>query len=418
MNPRLFRNRNFMALWVGQMISFIGDYFNWLAIPIVVNRLTGSAGMVGLSFISNALPALLLGPIAGVFVDRLDRRKVMIASDVLRGLLVLLLLTIQDASQVWVFYVVGFLISCTSQFFFPSRGAVLPLVVPDEEDWLPANGLMQIIQTVGLLAGPAIAGFAIGLWGERVAFIANSVGYFCSALAVMTMRVPRTTPGTNAESATIRGVLADMREGLVYLFTNRSMLGVLICMSVAFLGIGAINVIWVPYLQRTFGIGPQGLGMVDSAQGVGMVVGGLLLGILARRIPKVFLSAVGMLVIGLMFGSMGIVPVFWMIIGLNLFVGLALVPVQSALATIMQLSVPDLKRGRVGSSLGAFNTLASLLSMSFASLFGEAIGLRNVFFIVGVFIVLSGILAFWMLKEPERKEIGGKPVAEAGGSIG
>src|SRR5512146_1429637 len=99
MYRRLFTNRNFMALWIGQLISFIGDYFNWLAIPIVVNRLTGSAMMVGLSMMSNALPALLLGPVAGVFVDRLDRRKVMITADVLRGLLVLLLLTIKTAEQ-------------------------------------------------------------------------------------------------------------------------------------------------------------------------------------------------------------------------------------------------------------------------------------------------------------------------------
>jgi MFS family permease len=79
---RLFRSRNFMALWIGQMISFIGDYFYFLAIPIVVSRLTGSALMVGLSAIAGALPALLLGPVAGVFVDRWDRRRTMLVSDI------------------------------------------------------------------------------------------------------------------------------------------------------------------------------------------------------------------------------------------------------------------------------------------------------------------------------------------------
>ena len=99
---RLRRNKSFMALWLGQTISFIGDYFYWLAIPIMVERLTGSALLVGLSVIASALPMLLLGPIAGVFVDRWDRKRTMIVADLLRSLLVLLCLTVRTPEQVWV----------------------------------------------------------------------------------------------------------------------------------------------------------------------------------------------------------------------------------------------------------------------------------------------------------------------------
>jgi MFS family permease len=129
---RLLRNRSFVALWVGQTVSFVGDYFQWLAIPIMVERLTGSALMVGLSVISNALPMLLLGPVAGVFVDRWDRKRTMIVADLLRGFLVLLCLLVQRPEQVWIYYVVGFLMSCVSRFFFPAQNAVLPLIVPDK----------------------------------------------------------------------------------------------------------------------------------------------------------------------------------------------------------------------------------------------------------------------------------------------
>ena len=298
------------------MVSFIGDYFNWLAIPILINRLTGSATMVGLSMIATALPALLLGPLAGVFVDRWDRKWTMIGSDLLRALLVLVLLTVRSREQVWIFYVVGFLVSCTSQFFFPARGAVLPLVVKEPEDWLPANGLMQIIMTVGLLAGPALAGFSIGLWGERVAFVMNSAGYLVSAAAVLTMTVPRTT-SSPASANSVRAVWNDLREGVVYLFGHSSTVGALICMSVALLGAGAINVVWVPFLQRTFNIGAVGLGIVDSAQGVGMVVGGLLLGLVSRRIPKAILGAGGMIVLSIPFAMIGYVPLFWMVVVLS-----------------------------------------------------------------------------------------------------
>ena len=168
---RLFRNNSFLALWLGQTVSFVGDYFYWLAIPIMVDKLTGSSLQVGLSVMFSALPMLVLGPVAGVFVDRWDRKRTMIVADLLRAGLVLLCLLVRTPDQVWIYYIVGFLMSCVSRFFFPSQNAVLPLIVPDRDDLLAANGLMQIVQTLGLLIGPTLAGFSIGIWGEQVAFV-------------------------------------------------------------------------------------------------------------------------------------------------------------------------------------------------------------------------------------------------------
>jgi DHA3 family macrolide efflux protein-like MFS transporter len=178
---RLFQNRSFLALWLGQTISFVGDYFYWLAVPIMVGKLTGSATQVGLSVIASALPMLLLGPVAGVFVDRWDRKRTMIMSDLLRGVLVLICLTVKTPEQVWIYYVVAFLMSCVSRFFFPAQNAALPLIVPDKNDLLAANGLMQVVQTAGFLVGPALAGFSIGLWGEQIAFLVDSATFFISA---------------------------------------------------------------------------------------------------------------------------------------------------------------------------------------------------------------------------------------------
>lgn len=174
-------------------------------------------------------------------------------------------------------------------------------------------------------------------------------------------------------------------------------------MTVAMLGVGAINVVWVPYLQRTFGIGAEGLGIVDAVQGAGMVLGGLLLGIVAARLSRPVMSGFGMLVIGVMFALMGYSPLFWLIVLESFLLGVAIVPVQSALMTIMQVSVPDLMRGRVGSSMGAINTAGSLMSMMFATFFGEKIGLRNVYLVIGTFVFLAGILGFWLLREPEAQ---------------
>lgn len=403
-----------MALWIGQIISFIGDYFVWLSIPIAINRLTGSAMLVGLSTIANALPVLLMGPVAGVFVDRWNRRNTMIAADLVRAGLVLFCLLVSSKEQIWIFYLVGFLMSATSQFFIPARGALLPLIVKEEQDWLTANGLMQIIQTVGLLAGPALAGFAIGLWGEKVAFVVNCCGFCVSAIAVSFIRMEAVNksavlqpaeecldgPSTN-NTAGIKKIWKELREGVVYLLSSRTMVGITVCMSVIMLGLGAINVVWVPYLQRTFGIGAEGLGIVDSAQGAGMVLAGLGLGFLASRVSKKMLGSVGILIAGIFLALMGVTNSFYVIVVFSFIIGLAIVPAQSGLNTIMQLAVPDSKRGRVGSSMNAISTAAGLISMGIAAGMGDLIGLSNIYIVFGSVVALSGILGFWLIHEPK-----------------
>lgn len=434
---RLFGNRSFVALWLGQTISYIGDYFYWLAIPIMVERLTGSALLVGLSVIASALPMLVLGPVAGVFVDRWDRKRTMIAADLLRGLLVLACLQVRTADQVWIYYVVAFLLSSVSRFFFPAQNAVLPLIVRDKNDLLAANGLMQIVQTLGLLVGPALAGFSIALWGEQVAFLVDSATYFVSAAAIVAMVVPRTTAGRQvAQSAggDLVAVGVELREGLAYLFGNRTMVGILICLSVVQLGVGAIHVIWVPFLQRTFGLGPEGLGAVDTAQGLGMALGGLGLGLVAARFRQKTLAAWGILLIGALIALIGLSPSFslvslvpsldvgtemsvmtvsqrllympLMLLVLMVLFGIALVPAQSALMTMMQLAVPDLKRGRVGSALNALTTVASLLSMAAAAALGDVVALRTIYFVAGLITMAGGVVGFWVLEEPENQPDG------------
>jgi len=426
---RLFRNRSFAALWIGQTISFIGDYYYFFAITILVERLTGSALLVGLSVISSALPMLLLGPIAGVFVDRWDRKRTMIGADLLRGLLVLVCLTVRTPDQIWILYVAGFMMSSISRFFFPAQNAVLPLIVTDKDDLLSANGLMQIVQTAGFIIGATLAGFSIALWGEQVAFIVDSATYFISAGAITLIQVPRTTGGAQAEGEQLGAVWAEMREGIVYLFGSRTMMGILLCLSVVQLGVGAINVSWVPFLQRTFGLGPEGLGAVDLAQGMGMALGGVLLGFVAARVSRVPLAGWSIAFIGGMIALIGLAPpwalatlfpglgveaemtamtigqrllhVPLMLLAYSMLLGAALVPAQSALMTMMQLAVPDLKRGRVGSALNAIVTAAGLISMATVAAIGDLVPFRMIYVAAGLIVSAAGLVGLVVLQEPD-----------------
>jgi MFS family permease len=300
---------------------------------------------------------------------------------------------------------------------------------------------MQIVQTAGLLIGPALAGFSIGIWGEQVAFLVDSATYLVSATAILVMSVPRTTSARQADQGgQLTALWAELREGVVSLFDNRIMVGVLLCLGVVQLGIGAINVIWVPFMRRTFGLGAEGLGAVDTAQGIGMALGGIILGVLAARFRKRDLAGWSIILIGAMIALMGLASAFslvdiWPVLRVaaspaemdvgqrllymplqlllySLILGIALVPAQSALMTTMQLAVPDLKRGRVGSALNALTTAAGLISMLIASALGEVIELRLVYVIAGLVVSVGGVIGLLVLQEPEATMEGLEPAVE------
>jgi MFS family permease len=219
---------------------------------------------------------------------------------------------------------------------------------------------------------------------------------------------------------------------VLYLFRSRVMMGVLLCLGVVQLGIGAINVLWVPFMQRTFGLGPEGLGAVDTAQGMGMVLGGLTLGLVASRYSKRMLAGWGIVFIGAMIALFGAAPplslaslspslspglrMAEMTVGqrlihmplllllYSLLLGIALIPAQSSLMTMMQLAVPDLKRGRVGSALNAMTTAAGLISMAGASALGEILQLRVIYVAAGLIVILGGIVGLVVLVEPEADD--------------
>jgi DHA3 family macrolide efflux protein-like MFS transporter len=265
-----------------------------------------------------------------------------------------------------------------------------------------------------------------------VAFVVDSATFLASAAAILTMTVPHTTEGRQAaktEGGELAAVWAELSEGVVYLFGNRTMVGVLLCLSVVQLGVGAVNVTWVPFMQRTFGLGPEGLGAVDTAQGLGMALGGVALGLVAARFKKRDLAGWSILFIGGMIALIGLSPP-WSLVSLipglgvgaelvqmtigqrllhmplvllfaSMLLGVALVPAQSALMTMMQLAVPDLKRGRVGSALNALTTAAGLFSMAVAAALGEVIELRMIYVAAGLITSAAGLVGLLVLVEPK-----------------
>jgi DHA3 family macrolide efflux protein-like MFS transporter len=396
----VLRNRDFLALWLGQVISQVGDSFTYLALLITVNNLTGSTVAMGIMVISLTLPQLVFSFLAGVVVDRVDRKRVMVISDILRGLLVLAFLTVRTADQIYVFYIVGFLISSVSVFFSPAKTAMIPRIVEGDDKLLSANALSQMVRVVALLLGPAMAGFAIALVGTAPAFVVDSVSYFVSGMAILAIK---TDGGVSDQERTSVHVIRDrLVEGLSYTVHNSTILGITTTLLVGLLGVGAIEVLFVPYLQGEFGAGPEALGFVQTTQGIGMLLGSALIGSLAARFKLTRIIAWSVALLGAAIAVCGTLSHYALIPVVTFVVGLSLAPLNAALSTLMQVAVPDDKLGRVSSVVDTTGTVSYLISMGGAAFLADALGIRTVFVAAGVITALAVVPVLTMMKEPDK----------------
>jgi DHA3 family macrolide efflux protein-like MFS transporter len=393
------QNRNFRALWLGQLISQVGDSFAILAVLVAINELTKSSLALGLMVVSVTLPQLLFGLIAGVFVDRFDRKVTMIASDIARGLAILALFTVHTADRIVIFFIVGFVMGTVGVFFNPARNAALPNIV-GEELLLPANALTQTSQVMATVFGPALAGLFIGWFSPAFAFVFDSLTFFASAAAIATMSVP--CPNAKTEKASARVLWDQLREGLAFIKGHKTILNVLITAAVAMLGLGAITVLAVRFLDEELGIGPTGLGFLNSVQGIGMVAGGVLVGNFAAHLRANRIVGGGMIVLGLALASLSVAPNFTLVLIAAFVIGLCMVSARTVLATMTQALVPDEKRGRVESALNTLITVATMTSMGLAGLLGDPLGVRLVFFLAGLITAVAGGMAIFTLRQPQE----------------
>ena len=186
----LRRNRSFRQLWLGQVISQLGDWFDTIALYTIIQNLTGSGREIGLLLVARFVPSFFLGPLSGVVADRFSRQKIMIVTDVLRAIVVLGFLFVRSANQLWLIYVLTVFQLGLSTFFEPARTAAVPSIVSDRE-LVPANAISSVTWSVMLTLGAAIGGLITGWFGTNVAFILDAATYLLSAALIASIRVPK-----------------------------------------------------------------------------------------------------------------------------------------------------------------------------------------------------------------------------------
>ncbi len=276
----LRRNVNFRRLWLAQLISEIGDWFYSLAVYDLLLETTNSGQAVGWAIIIQLLPWFFMTPIAGYLADRFRRRPLMIAADAVRAVVVLGLLLIQSASDVWLVYTLLAIEVVFASIFEPARNALLPNLTEPEEI-LAANAISSMTWSTALAVGAALGGAVTALLGRRVAFVVNSVSFLISALLIQRIQTVEShvhAPAKPAEPARAPHGAGSLHEGWSYL-RQHPKIGTLVLAKTGMGMVGGTLLLLAYFGERIFplaGHGALAMGLLYGVRGAGSAIGPLI----------------------------------------------------------------------------------------------------------------------------------------------
>ena len=388
----VLRERNFSLLWSGQVISNFGDRFNYMAVMgLILFNWEGSALDAGFMFIFMTLPALLFGPIAGVVVDRYDKKRVMILCDIVRAAFVAMLPFVTSLFQV---YAIIFLVSSVSRFFYPARSAIIPQLVSDRQ-LMVANSLSQSTYQVSAIAGYALGGALVGIVGPTAVFYLDTVSYMVSALLIWSIDHTEAVSATKdalscATSSAMAKVKSEMAAGIRYSYSEKRILYLLVTFTLAVLFFGGINILWVILVRDVLGLGIEGMGALESLMGGGMLLGTLAVGVVGCRIHNKSMIIGGFLVTSITFLAIGLWANIYNVLVCVFVAGAGLSFVNVPAITLIQRITPSHMMGRVFSILGTLTDTASLISMGAIGILAKVISVETLLmWSAGLMILLT-----------------------------
>jgi MFS family permease len=391
-----FRYRDFRLYWASLFISNIGTWMQMTAINWLLYQLTASPVQLGLNGVFRAVPAIALGLFSGTFVDRYDRRRLLLWTQAILGLLAFALGVLDQSGKIqpWQIYTLTFVSATVGSLDGPARQALFPSLVPRSA--LPsAVALNSLLWKGAALLGPSFGGIAISMMGISGAFYANAASFFVVVVALLLMH----TSSSAGEKR--RAFFKETQEGLSYIVTQPVILGVMIMEGVSSV-FGLDNAMLTIFASDIFGVGAQGFGFLQSARGLGAVVGSSLFIGAGQRPAQgkiLFASAV---VYGIGFALFGLAPSFAIALLLLAVVGATDTVWGAARGTILQLLAPENFRGRVMGVFQLSNRGLHPLGQTETGLVVPLIGAREATFLGGLLVSLVTLATVWRVPDIVR----------------
>jgi len=405
---RLALNSSFSALWAGQLISLFGDRLHQIAIAAVVYLATGSEVATGLIFFAATLPNLVLGPIAGTFVDRWDRKEVLIVSDIVRAAVVLLI-PMAAMANVLLVYPMAFAVTSISIFFRPARAAILPRIV-DERDLLTANSAMWVGETLADVFGYPLAGIFVALLGNAVplAFWVDSATYLASAILLTAIVVRGITPAEAQAEAEARAkdpvggprFVVELKAGWQFLRSEATLLANTIQATIGQFALG-IGIALTP--AYALGLAAGGdldwkavYGFLETGIGVGNLAGGFVIGLIGARFGRGRMVIAGYAGWGLFLALLALTGNVSVAIGLMVGQGVANMIFVIPSQTLFQERTPPNLMGRVVSLRFALVFGSMTIAMGIGPILGAIVGVTTVMAISGLVTMAAGLAGLFV----------------------
>lgn len=402
---------NFFFLWLGQVISQFGDRLTQMVlIGLIYKRAPGSAYELAKLFIFVVVPVFVVGPVAGVYADRWKRKYTMLVSDVIRGILVLLiasyLMLVPKLHPIFPIYLIVFTIFSTTRFFIPAKMSIIPDLVPQDK-LLEANSLIHTTGMIAAMLGLGLGGILVSIpaVGVKGGLLIDAATFFISAILISFIRINKEPQelkeniyaiGRRVKEIIRTSVIEEIGNGLKYIFSHRKMHFVIALLFLLWSGIGASYVVMIVFIQKALASVTRHLGLLAMLFGAGLFCGSVIYGKYGQRISRtkaIFLSLVlgGMFLVNFVL-LVDIGKNFYLITIIAFLFGVSLSPIMISSNTIIHELIPDELRGRVFSSLEAVMHLAFFIFMLACSILAEFVNPSFILLAVGVVFVYCGIL--------------------------
>jgi MFS family permease len=439
----VFRNRPFLLLWLAQAATQIGGNMVIFGLTVIISKSTGSTTAVSALILTFLLPAVLFSALAGVFVDRLDRRLVLIFTNVLRGLAFVAMFFV--GTHLFLIYLLNIAVSTITVFFAPAEAAMIPIVVPRKQ-LLSANGIFTLTLNAAFALGFTLVGpLIVKIAGAPALIIVVAALYFVAAGFCSTLpSAPPLRDGAGPSDArgrvreaenAVASVLLQLREGLDYIRGHREIRWSLTYLGIAASLVGVLGVLGPNFAQKTLGLGPEDFVVVVLPLGVGIVMGILLLNAYGRLIPRRRVIEGGLIALGIFLVAMALsgrissflgsaaaagpanlsvlTSLLSVVVGVAFFAGVAYAAVAIPAQTQLQEDLPEDVRGRVFGVLNMLVSVASFLPILIVGPIGDLLGPTVVLVIVGCLIVASGMASIYLrgplraVERDSRATVGG-----------
>src|SRR5690606_28857466 len=386
--------RTYLIIWSGQFLSLLSSYAVNFAVIIWLSLELQSAQVLAYAGIAGLLPQALIGLFAGVFIDRWDRKKVMIWSDIFIAVSTFLMILVlqQGYRDLFLIYVLLSFRSIGSAFHSPAMQAIAPLIVP-EKDLLRVAGVNQLLQSVSSIGGPALGTLAITYLPISKVLYMDVIGAAAAVTSLLFVTIPRLP--ASAKSS-VSSVMADLKLGFRAIHLNKGLRYLFIYSMIATFFIMPVAVMFPLLTTGYYGGDKLEMSIIEIVWGIGMLIGGSILGILRISFSKVIMVNTMHIILGITFSLSGAFPStwFWGYVIVTTIGGITMSVYSASFMTIIQQQVaPDLL-GRVFSLYYSMAILPSIIGLLYTGIIAEIIGISNSFIISGGLIILVGIASF------------------------